>query len=231
MALVSRQRLWRSAAQPAAWVLGTSALAWAAMAPHMVGAGASCHEVYPALGNELGNWTLMVVAMMLPLTLPGVRFVVSRVPRRRRTATALLFVGGYLLPWLALALPAVGLVQLAWPHGTLGGAAAFAAAAAWSLGPIRRRALWTCHATAPIGVRGPRWWRGVGGLGLRHGRACLVGCGPAMLACALTGHSALAMIVGCVVGVWERRPVPLRSRQVALIFAGLSLIFLLEGLP
>ena len=168
------------AAAAAGWVLLSGLVWWPA--------GHAGHH-HPAL---LG-WLLMTVAMMLPTTVPAVRYVAFASRRRRRQRSILAFCLGYLASWLALggvvsavlALTAGPLLARPDPLTT---AIAQAVAAGWELTGWKRLALRRCHRTYPIRFRGFAADASAAAYGLRHGLTCLGACGPAMTALMVAGH-------------------------------------------
>ncbi len=148
--------------------------------------------------RALVTWELMVAAMMLPATIPLVRLVAFATRRTRRQRSILLLCLGYLLAWLPL-----GAVAALWhlvgvpPHVV----AVFAliVAGVWELTPVKVRALRRCHRTVPIRYSGRAADRSALHLGLVNGRACVLSCGPAMVALVVLGHPVAAtLLVGAV---------------------------------
>jgi predicted metal-binding membrane protein len=146
----------------------------------------------------LGQWTLMCVAMMVPVALPAVRHVAVNSLRRRRGAAVAQFLAAYLLVWVAFgALVLAGLAALPPSLAPWLLPAALGLAAIWQLQPWLRWFLWACHRTVPLPPRGWRAVRGSLRFGVRHGLACVGVCWPFMLAMAglaATGASGLAQV-------------------------------------
>jgi predicted metal-binding membrane protein len=165
--------------------------AWlATAATHSAGGHEHSHAAGPA---ALGPWTLMCIAMMVPVAVPAVRHVATNSLRRRRGAAAAQFLVAYLLVWVAFG----ALVLAALPPSAESWLlpAALGLAAAWQVQPWLRWFLWACHRTVPLPPRGWRAVRGSLRFGLRHGLACVGVCWPFMLAmAALTGASGLAQV-------------------------------------
>jgi predicted metal-binding membrane protein len=158
-------------------------------------------------------WLVMVLAMMLLVGIPRVRFVAAVCPGRIRARAIAQTVAGVLLAWVAVG-AVISVVPIVVPTATaidapLAFVAIWLVAAAWQLTPWKWTALQRGH-----GVRVPRR-EGDGAarvqMGARHGAWCVASCGPAMVAMVLTGHPLLLMI-GLTVGLaTERvatRPVP-----------------------
>jgi predicted metal-binding membrane protein len=189
---------------PEWWTVVLSGFAWAAMLFHGWRHTAHGGQHWVALPQELGNWLLMVAAMMLPLVLDSVREAAagSLWARRHRAITG--FLVGYFAPWLALGFLAAGSRQLSWTHTYIAPALSFAAAALWQLTPIHRRALVACHRRQPLAPLGWQADRDCLRFGVTIGLACISSCWPLMIACTLAGHGFIAMIGGMAVGAAER---------------------------
>jgi predicted metal-binding membrane protein len=210
---------------PEWWVLLAAAAAWALMiaVPHSdphAGHGAShgAASTWPGLRSI----ALMVVAMMAPLTISGVRHVaLGRPPHRRRAAVAE-FMAGYLGVWL----PAAVVVALAWSAAAAAVpwpaavAATVGAAVLWELAPARRRHLARCERTVPLAPHGWRADRDCLRFGAERGVSCIATCWALMAVCAAFGHSVLVMAI-----LFAVRLAPHRQRQAspALAVAGVCL--------
>jgi hypothetical protein len=207
---------------PEYWMLALSAVAWFLMAAHH---GAHVHR--QGLLAHLLNWLLMVVAMMLPIQIDGVRQTAERSlwPRRNRSIAEYLL--GYLCIWLLAALPLVlasaelGLTQSI--NQPVGAAIGFLIAAAWTVSPWKVMAMRMCQRTSclsPLGWKAD--WDCVA-YGWIKGRACVFNCWPLMLACWLSGHSLAVMSFAFGLGWAERHFAPNYKRQAALL-AWLALV-------
>jgi predicted metal-binding membrane protein len=131
----------------------------------------------------LPMWLLMSLTMALPGELPAVQYVATNTLRRTRSSAVGEFVAVYLLIWLAGGLPAALLIALLHhlPTDALF-ATALAAAAAYELTPLKRRALGRCHRGAPLSPAGPRRVADVARFGWLNASGCVASCWPAMLA-------------------------------------------------
>ena len=174
------------------------------------------------------GWSLMVLAMMLPGTLPLVAAVPSHAARPRSTATVL---AGYLLVWLAAGLALhVGDLGIHWlvhhwawlRHDTWAiSAVTLAAAGLYQFTPAKARALERCRAPAVDG-------RDAGvEIGMSHGLHCLVCCWPLMLVMFSVGVSSLAWMFALTVVMAAEKltPVGHRASRIAgvwLLFAALA---------
>ncbi len=185
-------------------------------------------------GSTLAAWSLMVAAMMLPLTIGPLRTTATRSLWRRRQRAIVEFLAAFVGVWALvggalLAIDALA-VELGWTdaHGApLALAAGLALASAWQLTPWKRRALRACHRSLPLA---PRGWRAVRDC-LRYGastaRSCLASCGIAMAALALGGASLATMLVVTAVVIAEcyaTRPRPIASAAVLAVLAGATLL-------
>jgi predicted metal-binding membrane protein len=141
------------------------------------------------------GWVLMIVAMMLPSSVPLVMTFGALVRRRRRPAALVgLLVAGYLAVWIAFGLAAwvfdrgihAAVDALPWlaarPELILG--ATLLGAGLWQFSPLRDRCLDECR--SPMGFVMNRW-RGVSearesfAMGIAHGAFCVGCCWSLML--------------------------------------------------
>ena len=192
-------------------VLVVVALSWCALALMPMSHDQMSH-------GQLGfvaMWTLMVMAMMIPTALRALR--------------AWAFLGGYLMIWAAMAVPATVLVNvIPWsgPLITLG----WIAVGLYQLTPWAQRALRRCRS---LRAADPAFASGT-----KEGVACVTACFPLMLigVVTLTGlHTAvslLAMLALAVFMTWEKSPRvgagALRASGIAIVL-GASLLLALGG--
>jgi predicted metal-binding membrane protein len=225
----------------AAWV---TLAAWSATP-----AGAWLHHdgggLPPLAGAVLftAGWVLMILAMMLPSSIPLVVTFAGLVGRRRNRRTLLaLLLTGYLLAWTGVGLGAWVLDQaihaavdaLPWlgahPQVILGGT--LLAAGAWQLSPLRDRCLEACR--SPLGFVVARW-RGTDArreslaMGLAHGAFCVGCCWSLMLVMFGVGLGSLPVMLalGIVTAVeknvaWGRRLG--RPLAIGLVLAGVYVL-------
>lgn len=154
---------------------------------------------WAAFGHELLVWLLMLIAMMLPTTVPAVRYVAFASRRTRRQRSVLAFSLGYLLAWLPLGVLVSLLLVTLPPLGPAPVAIVLALAGGWELTRVKRLALRRCHRTSPVRFDGPAADRSAAGFGWQHGRTCVLIGGPAMVALTALGHPAIAtMIVAAI---------------------------------
>src|ERR1044072_3852043 len=101
-----------------------------------------------AVAHAPGLWALMVVAMMVPATLPVLRTIGFESMWHRRYRSPALFLGAYLALGLAFGAAAIGAFELARLvgaghaiHGAAAAGAILVLAANWQLAPTHRRCL------------------------------------------------------------------------------------------
>lgn len=184
------------------------------------------------------GWVLMIVAMMLPSSVPLVLTfgaIVSRRPAPRRLVGLLL--AGYLVVWAGFGLGAwvldraihAAVDALPWlaAHPQLIIGTTLAAAGLWQFSPLRARCLDECR--SPLGFVLNRW-RGVSPspesfrMGVAHGAFCVGCCWSLMLVMFGVGLGSVAamLALGALTAVernlpWGRRLT--RPVGVALILA------------
>jgi predicted metal-binding membrane protein len=199
------------------WPLAVvAALAWACLllSPGGDGGGpAAGHEhhdhAHVSVAGALGGWTLMAVAMMLPVTLPAVRHVALNSIRRRRQRAMALYAAVYVGVWVAFGLAATAgyallltvfaIDQRAWL------VVALATAAAWQLTRTKRRAVLACKTTVPLPPVGWRADRGCVRFAVVQATRCLRSCWALMAVMVIVGHASVAWmaVLGAVVAVEE----------------------------
>jgi len=220
---------------PEWWSIGLCWLAWAVMLQHRWrDTGHGMHH-RTSFEGELQYWMWMVAAMMLPFALHSVRITAARTLWARRHRAIAGFLTGYFAPWLALGIAVAAVRQSSWTHHHAAAALVFLAAALWQRTPIHRRALIACHRTHPLAPVGWRAGFDCIRFGAMIGGACVRSCWPLMLACAFTGHTAIAMAGGMAVGALERWSFRPRVRAMFGVTVALAsyygLLALLEYAP
>jgi predicted metal-binding membrane protein len=178
--------------------------------------GRYLHHETPALNLPLevglfsAGWLLMVVAMMLPTTIPLVATFAMFVSRRRRPGILVaLLVAGYIATWSAFGAAAfvadrvlhalVVSIPLLATHPQLVIAATLALAGAWQFSSLKYRCLDECR--SPLGFVINRWQgRSPRGesfrLGVAHGLFCIGCCWSMMLVMFGLGMGNLAWMLG-----------------------------------
>ena len=215
-------------------LVGLSALAWISLV-------AWASSPYgPYLGHDAGTaapvpveaalftagWVLMILAMMLPSSIPLVVTFGALVRRRPRPRLLVgLLLAGYLVAWAAFGLGAwvldraihAAVEALPWlaEHPQLILGSTLAIAGLWQFSPLRDRCLDECR--TPLGFVVARW-RGTEprrealAMGIAHGAFCIGCCWSLMLVMFGVGMTSLALmlVLGAVTAVeknvaWGRR--------------------------
>jgi len=168
------------------------------------------------------GWVLMIVAMMLPSSIPLVMTFGLLVRRRRRPgALVALLLAGYLVVWTAFGLAAwvldrgihFAVDNLPWlaTHPQLIIGATLLAAGLWQFSPLRDRCLDECR--SPLGFVMNRW-RGVSegreafAMGIAHGAFCVGCCWSLMLVMFGVGLANVAamLLLGALTAVEKNLP-------------------------
>jgi hypothetical protein len=212
---------------PEWWSVALSASAWVLVLFQSSAQHGHMHHS-ASFQAELFNWCLMVVAMMLPLMLEPLRWLAFQSFHYRRHKAILLFLIGFLVPWMLFGGVAAWLRTLDGSHNPLLASGMFGLAALWVLIPLRMRALVFCHRTMPLAPAGWNADRDCLRYSLGIGASCVVTCGFLMLACILTGHNLMALLGGAALTALERRSFRPPTRR---IFAGALLLAVWFLLP
>lgn len=155
------------------------------------------------------GWVLMIVAMMLPSTIPLVLVFAGVVGRRPRPSVLVaLLLAGYLAAWAAMGAAAwladrgIHAAVDAWPwlaaHPQLILGATLLTAGLWQFSPLRDRCLEECR--SPLGFVVNRW-RGVAirreafAMGVAHGAFCVGCCWSLMLIMFGVGISSVVVML------------------------------------
>jgi predicted metal-binding membrane protein len=209
------------------WCGALAALSWLLI---LSGAGSHAAHGPVAFSRELSNWILMVAAMMIPLVLPMLRAASALSFWSRRHRTIALALTGFFVPWFVLGLASAAVRGFPWVHSPLAAPLAFAAAALWIATPFHMRGLVRCHRRLPLAPDGWRADRDCLRYGYAIGAACCASCWPLMLACAFTGHHAIAMVGGFAIGVLERASFRPQRRKAIALTLGLAAFYLFQAL-
>jgi hypothetical protein len=164
----------------------------------------------------------------VPLMLVPLRWVAFQSFRQRRHRAIVLFLIGFLLPWMLVGIMAAWLRTFDWGRSPLLASGLFGLAALWVLVPVRTRALVFCHLRMPLAPSGWNADRDCLRFSFTIGASCLATCGFLMLACAVTGHNLIAMLGGTVIGALEFRSF---RPPTSAIVAGTLLLAVLFLLP
>ena len=184
-------------------------------------AGTSAPLALEATLFSLG-WVLMIVAMMLPSSIPLVLTFGALVRRRERPGQlVLLLLAGYLLVWGAFGLGAwladraihAAVDALPWlaEHPQLIIATTLAIAGLWQFSPLRDRCLEECR--SPLGFVINRW-RGTSvraeavRMGIAHGAFCVGCCWSLMLVMFGVGLASLSamLVLGGLTAIEKNLP-------------------------
>jgi len=177
--------------------------------------------VVPALLHG-SAWLLMIVAMMLPTTLPLLEKF-RRMTLGRSDATLLFawLVAGYVVVWLGfgivahaadrLLLDAAARTSLLATHGWIAGAAVIAAAGIFQFTPLKYRCLEQCRTPMSFLMRhwhGPTPRRSALALGLHHGAFCVGCCWALMLLMFVVGTGSLGwmLAIGIAMAIEKNMP-------------------------
>ena len=181
------------------WRVATvAAAAWVALLAGlgMHGAAMGPHHA-PFVGVAV--WMLMVVAMMVPVTLPAVRYVGLNSMRGRRQRAMALYTAVYVGVWTVFGLAAIGLDHILGAHLGISEqvllASVLAVAGGWQLTRAKRRALYACGRTVPLPPLGRRADAGCARFALLHGWRCVQSCWAIMLVMVIIGHSSLVWMI------------------------------------
>jgi predicted metal-binding membrane protein len=193
-----------------------------------------------AVPGFLASWQMMVLAMMLPASLPALRVFESAVaPLSRHQGAVAAFFGAYLLVWAGFGLFAflgdVALQRLVdvipWlaARPWLIGAAVVAMAGAYQFLPPKRRSLEACRRPSAAGREADHVTPSTGSFaaGLEHAIDCLGSSGALMLLMFAAGFANLwwmAVLTGLM--AYEVRG---RHGQLASVVAGIGLLALAAG--
>ena len=214
-----RELLW---AHPEWWVVGLGTLAWVPMARHGIILPEHSGHQATTFGTELVYWHTMVLAMVLPTLVYKAREIAFRsLPERRHRAIGV-FLIGYVLPWSALGVFVAATRTWSWSHAQWLTVGAFAVSTVWACLPIRERAMVMSYGYAPvIAPDGTDADRDCLRSGLTVGAWCVVSCWALMLACALSGHHLIAIVLGASIGIAER--VSFRPPKVFVVLVSVVL--------
>ncbi len=234
-------------------LVALAAVAWAITADQMARMDAGPGTDPGTLGFFIGVWTVMMAAVMFPSIAPMVLMHVRIQDGRRARgqpvaigATAL-FVGGYLLAWVAAGLAGYGIYQLgeaatgdvfSWENGGpyLAGGIVIAAAA-YQLTPLKDVCLRHCRSPLMFLMQHSRSGR-LGGLrmGVIHGGWCIGCCWALMAALFALGVMSLGWMALIAALITVEKLLPwkaLANRGVAvlLLVLGLALAFTPASVP
>ncbi len=195
------------------------------------GLSAQMFAISPAL--LVGEWVLMILAMMVPLAVPHLTIFCARLYRPMQRPALAAALAGFLLVWgavgivvipLMVALRAVAIIEgFAWVVPLL----AYGAAIWWSYAPARLWAYRRCHVVPVVYGKGRDVYWAAFAYGLRLGGWCSLTCGLAMAAPMLSGQGILAMALVTHVLLKERLSYRVTPAQTAvpLVLIGVMTAF------
>jgi hypothetical protein len=218
---------------PEWWLLIISIIAWyLLLAPHlwsgsanMAGSCAACRQSGATLQGFTG-WSVMVLAMMLPLMIVPARATAFGSLWRRRHWAIAAFIIGYITVWMIAGIPSMPL--LAWlrneqtTEGHWVAGSGFLIAAAWQSTRLKRRLLTACHQNMPLAPDGWAAHRDCLHFGAIQGLNCLGNCGIIMLTAMLSQWHQAMMIVVTVILLYERYQMRPRNRVLELVLVLLA---------
>lgn len=211
---------------------------------HHDGAGAGIPVALAAAAFTVG-WTLMIVAMMLPSSVPLVVTFGALVGRRRQPAVLVaLLLLGYLLAWAGFGFAAwtadrvvhAGVEALPWlaarPQLIIG--ATLLVAGLWQFSPLRDRCLDECR--SPLGFVMNRW-RGTSErreallMGIAHGAFCVGCCWSLMLVMFGVGISSLSamLVLGGLTAIEKNLPQGRRLTRPLGVILVLAAVYVVAG--
>ena len=191
------------------------------------------------------GWVLMIVAMMLPSSVPLVVTFGALVRRRHRPALLVtLLLAGYLTVWAGFGLAAwildrgihAAVAALPWlaAHPQLIIGTTLLAAGLWQFSPLRDRCLDECR--SPLGFVMNRW-RGVAprreafAMGIAHGAFCVGCCWSLMLVMFGVGLANVAamLAMGAITAVEKNLPWGRRLTHPLGFFLVLAAVYAVAG--
>lgn len=197
-------------------LLATGAAAWLALVLDPAAGGhGSMHSSGGTPAPLVWEAVLMVAAMMIPLSEAPVAHVRDRSLARRRGRAVVLFVAGYALPWIAVAVVLLVAARRIAAASPAVWALAVVAVVVCQCSPLKQRSLNRCHAHPPLAAFGARADLDVLRFGALHAVWCIGSCVALMLLPMLFSRGHLVAMAG--VTLWlagERleKPAPPRWR-------------------
>jgi predicted metal-binding membrane protein len=170
----------------------------------------------------LSGWTAMMVAMMVPATLPLVLLYRTIARNRLTSAQArhgmVALLAGYVAVWAAVGVPAYAYSLLAGVVGSVAGvlpALLLIVGGAYQFTPLKS----ICHArcSSPLFFLMQNWRAGAGGalqLGVIHGFECLGCCAGLMVGLVALGMMNLAWMLTAAVIIFAEKTIP-NSHRIA----------------
>jgi predicted metal-binding membrane protein len=189
----------------------------------------------------LSSWVMMMVAMMVPATLPLI-LLYRTIARKRlslvraRVGMAILLVG-YIAVWTAAGLPVYAYALFAEAAGSLATvlpASLLVVGGAYQFTPLKR----ICHArcSSPLFFLMQKWRSGAAGalrLGVLHGVDCLGCCAGLMVGLVALGMMNLAWMLSAAVIIFAEKTIPNShhiARPLGVVMVAGGVVFLATSL-
>jgi predicted metal-binding membrane protein len=182
--------------------------------------------------TSLTHWAAMVMAMMLPATLPMLRGIAQVSLWQRRYRSPAVFVTTYLLVWVAVGAVAIGLWSLLRQQlsvePTTASAVVLLSGVAWQLTRWDARFIKGTHRELSLAARGQAADISCARYGAYHAGQCVGACWPLMLAM-VPGHGWGLMLGATAISSWERLALRPRLRWCAVAVFGLAVFTFFVG--
>ena len=168
--------------------------------------------IFNSVTSGMRSWSLMVIAMMLPLTGEAMRHVSKSSPWETRSFNVLTFILSYLGTWIVVGIT-LHLMSIAgyatWVNSKqlssqLLPVLGFIIAAIWVWSPAKRNAQLSCAKTIAIRITPIYGILDSARYGLVMGWACIRSCWPPMVALLLAEHGMWMMIIVASLLMLER---------------------------
>ena len=205
-------------------------VAWVVTVEQMRGMDAGPGADLGSFGWFIGVWVTMMVAMMLPSTLP----VIFLVARLRRGLEVCLFVVGYVLAWTVYGIAAYGVYRglratapsfVAWDdRGPWVAGAALATAGVYQLTPLKTSCLSRCRSPLRFLMGADSGAVGAVRAGVGHGLFCVGCCAGLMLALFALGVMSLVWMALVAVAILVEKTLPGGSQTAVALAAVLVVL-------
>ncbi len=183
--------------------------------------------------TSIAHWAAMVMAMMLPATLPMLRGIARVSLWQRRYRSPAVFLISYLLIWVGLGAIAIAAWSLLRPQLSAApptvSAIVLLCGAAWQLTRWDARFVKGTHRELSLAARGRLADLSCARYGAYHAGQCVGGCWPLMLAM-VPGHGWGLMLGATAISSWQRLARRPRLRWCALVTVGLAALTCFAGI-
>lgn len=153
-------------------------------------------------GSLVGDWALMLLAMMMPLLIQPMYHIFIRSFARRRGRSIALFLVGYGLLWMLAGGAILGLTlsgRALAPQSWLPAISVVLVALVWQASPFKQRCLNRCHRHRALAAFGSAADWDALRMGLEHGRWCIGSCWALMLLPMLLPHGHFAAMAAVTI--------------------------------